>query len=162
MADSPAIELVRYQDAHQPRFDALNRVWLVQYQLLEPPDEEQLADPRRYFLAPGGEIVIAVRDGEVVGTAAVAPHGPDGAWEMAKLAVDPSARGHGVGRRLVERCIAFAAAHGARRVVLVSNHQLTAAIRIYEALGFVHKPLLESEYATADVYMELELGKRDT
>lgn len=158
MTDTPAYQLVSYRDEHQAQFDALNRVWLMDHHLFEPLDEAQLADPRRYFLAPGGEIVIALREGQVVGTAAVAPHGPDGVWELAKLVVQTSERGHGLGRRLVEQCIAFASARGARRMVLVSNHQLTAAIRMYERLGFGHRPVPETEYLTADVYMELELG----
>jgi hypothetical protein len=37
---------------------------------------------------------------------------------------------------------------------------LTTALRLYEKMGFVHMPLPASlPYATADVYMELELGE---
>ena len=96
---------------------------------------------------------------QVVGTAAVVPHGAPGEWEIAKLAVEPTERGRGLGRQLVERCIAFAASHGAIRMTLVSNHQLAGAIRIYEALGFEHRPIPPTEYLTADVYMELDLVK---
>ena len=160
MADAAPLVITTYIDAHQPRFAELNRAWLVEFGLLEPVDVAQLADPRRHFQLPGGEVFVALRDDVVVGTAAVAPHGAPGEWEIAKLAVDPSERGRGLGRQLVQRCIAFAASHGATRITLVSNHQLAGAIRIYEALGFEHRPLPPTEYLTADVYMELEL--RDT
>lgn len=153
------IELVTIREEHRPRFEALNRAWLEEHDLLEHSDVAQMRDPHAHFIAPGGAVFVALRAGEVVGTAAVVPYDSAGAWEIAKLAVDPVERGHGLGRRLVQRCITFAMEHGASRMVLVSNHQLVAAIRMYERMGFVHRPVPETGYATADVYMELEVLK---
>jgi ribosomal protein S18 acetylase RimI-like enzyme len=102
-------------------------------------------------LAGGGQVFFALRGGAVIGTCAAIVASVD-AVELAKLSVDPAARGLGLGRALAERVLLFAREKGARRVVLTSQHELVAAIHLYESLGFRHQPLpADIRYATADV-----------
>jgi ribosomal protein S18 acetylase RimI-like enzyme len=152
------VDIDTLRPEHASRFAELNRAWLEGYGLMEHSEEAQLASPQAHFVDPGGQIFVALSGDSVVGTCAVLPSGVD-EFELAKLTVSPEFRGQGIARRLVERCIAFARDRGARRVMLLSNSQLQPAIRLYESMGFTHRPVpAVTKYEIANVYMVLDLG----
>lgn len=85
---------------------------------------------------PGREAAwIAELDGEPVGCVFCVEKDAATA-QLRLLLVDPRARGMGVGRRLVEECVAFARRAGYGRLVLWTNDVLVAARHIYVGVGF--------------------------
>ena len=79
---------------------------------------------------------IAELDGRRVGCVFCVAGDVPAVAKLRILLVAPEARGHGVGRRLVDECLHFAETAGYRQVTLWTNDVLTSARRIYEAAGF--------------------------
>ena len=78
---------------------------------------------------------IAELDGDTVGSVFVVQESKTIA-KLRLLILEPRARGRGLGRRLVEECIAFARAKGYRKLVLWTQFNLAAARHIYKTAGF--------------------------
>jgi amino-acid N-acetyltransferase len=65
------------------------------------------------------DFVVAESGGRLEGVAGLEVHGHDGV--LRSVAVDPSSRGRGLGRRLTERVLASARAAGLRRLYLLTT-----------------------------------------
>jgi DNA-binding MarR family transcriptional regulator/GNAT superfamily N-acetyltransferase len=63
-------------------------------------------------------------------------HDTDAIGRLRLLFVDPSGRGQGIGRQLVDACIDQARKAGYRKLTLWTNDVLISARRIYQAAGF--------------------------
>jgi putative acetyltransferase len=157
--DAARITIREFEDGDEDAFRRLNEEWITRYFKLEPKDEYAFANPRETILGAGGRVFFAVREGEPVGCCALVAMGP-GEFEVAKMAVTSSAQGLGVGRLVLQRAVDAARDAGATRLYLETNHALTPAIHLYEAIGFRNLPqerVTPSPYARADVFMEMVL-----
>ncbi len=79
---------------------------------------------------------IAELDGERVGCVFCTAADAEDTAQLRLLLVEPSARGAGIGTRLVDECLRFARRSGHRRITLWTNDVLADARRIYERAGF--------------------------
>lgn len=140
-------------------FRDLNLAWIEHYFTVEEEDERLLANPQNEILAKGGRVIVAEMDGRVVGCVALVPR-VEGPVELAKMAVDPSAQGKGVGHAILERAIEEAKSMGAKTIWIETNSVLKTAIHLYRRAGF--KDVAEDQwapslYSKCNVQMMLEL-----
>ena len=96
---------------------------------------------------PAGYCVVARLRGLPIGCGALKLHGAAPA-ELKRMWVDPSSRGLGVGRRLLESLEALARENGVRVLRLETNRALEEAIELYRRAGFAEvAPFNDEPYA---------------
>jgi DNA-binding MarR family transcriptional regulator/GNAT superfamily N-acetyltransferase len=96
---------------------------------------------------PVGLFVVASLHGEPIGCGALKFHGRRPA-ELKRMWVAPSARGLGLGRRLLAELERLAREHGVRTLRLETNRNLTEAIALYRASGWLEvEPFNDERYA---------------
>jgi GNAT superfamily N-acetyltransferase/predicted transcriptional regulator len=149
-----AVEITDFSPEHADAFRKLNEEWLERYFALEEDDVRLLRHPEEEIIAPGGAILFARLDGEIVGTTALLKK-DDETYEIAKMAVIPAAQGKQVGRRLAEAAVARARERGAKRIILLTDNLLRAAVALYRKLGF--KPT-KNEQAVSGKYARAKFG----
>ena len=111
---------------------------LGEYGLAADPQgtDRDLADVEASYFAPGGTFdVVVAADGTIAGCCGVMAHGE--ACELRKMYLVKSARGLGLGARLLQRARAFAKGRGFRRMDLETASVLKEAIALYTGAGFV-------------------------
>ena len=153
------IEVVSFRPELAGDFRRLNLDWIERMFAVEEPDRKVLDNPEQAIVAKGGMIFFALDGHAVVGTVAMIRYS-ELRYELAKMAVASGHQRRGVGELLGRACKEWAVEIGARTVFLETNSRLANAIRLYERLGFRHAvDPHPSDYARADVYMELPIDQ---
>jgi len=129
------IEILKYRPEFAKYFDSINREWMEEYFTVEDFDKKILSNPELEIVKPGGHILFARLDDDIVGTVALIPHGRR-IFEMAKMGVTKKARGRQVGTRLVKAAIELAGSVGAHTILLYTSPKLKVANKLYRKLGF--------------------------
>jgi putative acetyltransferase len=92
---------------------------------------------------PASIYFVAELNGEVLGGAGIFPtHNlPEGVCELVKMYLSKNARGLGLGRLMISKCLEAAKETGFTKVYLETMPELSKAVKVYEKFGF--------EYLTA-------------
>ncbi|GAB2524917.1 GNAT family N-acetyltransferase [Spirosoma aerophilum] len=160
------VSIIPYSSLYQADFKRLNLEWISRYFAVEPHDLEQLDYPEVHVLPRNGQIFLAKIGDEILGCVAMVNTGtPDHGtpeqdlteFELAKMAVSPTAQGKGIGKKLCLAAIDYARQLGVKKIWLESNRILTPALTMYESVGFREVPSIPTPYARADIRMEMVL-----
>jgi putative acetyltransferase len=81
---------------------------------------------------------VALMDNTIMGGAGIFPSPglPSDTCELVKMYLFPQARGHGIGKMLIEKALQFAQQAGFNKVYLETMPELKKAMKIYEQFGF--------------------------
>ena len=92
------------------------------------------------FQTPRSKYFLAEIDGEMVGGGGIYPtDGLDNdTCELVKMYLLPQARGHGLGRMLIEKCLEAAKENGFKKIYLETMPELKQAMKVYEKFQFAH------------------------
>ncbi|HVF95782.1 MAG TPA: GNAT family N-acetyltransferase [Flavisolibacter sp.] len=106
---------------------------------------------------PRSVYFIAEKDGEVVGGGGIFPS--EGlAWdtcELVKMYLLPQVRGIGLGRKIIDDCIAFASRSGYKNIYLETMPELRQALKTYAKFGFeyIDRPMGNTGHTGCSLWM---------
>jgi DNA-binding MarR family transcriptional regulator/GNAT superfamily N-acetyltransferase len=107
------------------------------------PRNGSTAEPHE-VRAPAGAFVVAYLNGEAIGCGAV-KHRPGGPSDIKRMWVAESARGLGIGRRLLRELEQIIRDTGASVAQLETNATLVEAITMYRSAGYTEVPAFNDE-----------------
>ncbi len=109
------------------------------------------------FQEPGSTYFVAEINDEVLGGAGIYPSDglPKQTCELVKMYLRPEARGKGLGKLLINKCLEFAKGSGYLQVYIETMPELRKALSIYEQFGFeyLNGPLGNTGHFGCDVWM---------
>jgi putative acetyltransferase len=110
---------------------------------------------------PRSAYFIAEKNAAVIGGAGIFPTDglPEGTCELVKMYLSPAARGLGLGRNMIDRCLATAKEKGFTSIYLETMPELKKAVSVYEKFGFIFLdgPIGNSGHSGCDIWMRKQL-----
>ena len=114
------------------------------------------------FNVSRGVYYIAEQDGIMLGGAGIYPTEGlgDTTCELVKMYLLPAARGKGIGKALMNKCIEFAKENHYTQIYLETMPELSNAIKLYEKFGFksLNGPLGQSGHFGCGIWMLKDLA----
>ena len=109
------------------------------------------------FQKTGSVYYVALKNNKVIGGGGIYPTDglPADTCELVKMYLLPEARGIGLGKKLIDKCLAFAKEAGYKNVYLETMPELKNALKVYEKMGFhyLNKPMGNSGHFGCELWM---------
>ena len=109
------------------------------------------------FQTPRSKYFLAELNNKIVGGGGIYPTDglPPDTCELVKMYLLPEARGFGLGRTLIEKCIEAAAENGFKKIYLETMPELKQALSVYEKFGFeyLNGPIGNSGHTGCSLWM---------
>ncbi len=111
-----------------------------------------------------GKYFIAVKEDKIIGGAGIFPTEglPHDTCELVKMYLSPDARGMGLGKLMITKCLETAAGLGFSQVYLETMPELKKAVSVYEKFGFTYLagPMGNSGHNGCDIWMIKKVSKQ--
>ena len=158
------IEIRTIQQSDNPHLAAIVRTTLAEFGANRPGTvyfDHTTDNLFELFQTPGSTYFVATDKQLLVGGAGIFPSDglPNDTCELVKMYLLPQARGKGVGKLLIEKCLSFAKNEGYKKVYLETMPELRKAIHVYEKFNFTYlpAPMGNTGHFGCDIWMIKEL-----
>jgi carbonic anhydrase len=121
--------------------------------------EEELSELPEIYREPEAVLLLAFHADEAVGCVAVKQRKDrPGSCEMKRLWTEPSTRGTGLGRRLIQEAMEWSRAHGATALLLDTVAEaMPDAVLLYRRMGFVETERHNTNPLPGLLFMKVDL-----
>ena len=160
MSDLSSISIRRIKPEDNPFLAVIIRNTLTEFGAAVPgtvffdPTTDALFE---LFQTPRSAYFVAEREGVILGGGGIYPTEglPEDTCELVKMYLLPEARGIGLGRTLIEKCLQLAAENDFSKVYLETLDELHFALKIYAKFGFEYlkAPLGNSKHFGCGLWM---------
>jgi GNAT superfamily N-acetyltransferase len=149
----------KYSDKNKGDFEKIWIDWLSNSMGLKPQqtDIEEIQNPVEKYIKTGGMVSYINKNNECIGVVAVKKLNATD-YEFCKLVVSEKARGLGLGKELVQKCIDYVKELNGANLYLQSFYKLEIAVKMYKSMGFVEAPPPVGMFvvARAEIIMKME------
>jgi putative acetyltransferase len=160
----PDIQIRTIQPADNPAIASIIRQSLAEFGANKPGTvyyDDTTDHLYELFKQAGSVYYVALKDNMLLGGAGIYPSDglPPGVAELVKMYLIKEARGMGLGKKLIDMCIAFATQFGYHSIYLETMPELKKAVAVYERFGFEYLdgPMGNTGHFGCDVWMKKKL-----
>ena len=156
------MKIVEYQEKYKKYFIQFNTDWIVDnFGNLEQEDISAFQHIEE-SLKKGAMIYFAIEGEKVLATCMAKPSEQEGVWEICKLGSNKTLPHKGAGSAVFQAAMKWAIKQNAKKLFILSNKKLKAALHIYEKYGFQEIKLKDYQYSRGNIAFKYIVEEKTT